>query len=103
MAFSPSDRSTIETSFARAGERLRDVDALLARAAPDVAALRVAVLSAQGALAEAHAVVADPDEAIRVPCPYCGYRVMPKATLCLSCWHVLDPSRPRATAAETGA
>lgn len=94
MAFSPSDRSTIETSFALAGARLRDVEALLGEARPDVAVLRVAVLSALGALADAHAVVADPEEAIRVPCPHCGYRVMPKATLCLSCWHVLEPSRP---------
>jgi DNA-directed RNA polymerase subunit RPC12/RpoP len=26
-------------------------------------------------------------------CPYCSYRVMSAATLCLSCWRKLDPER----------
>jgi hypothetical protein len=82
---SARDRSTVDRSLDAVGERLRALGALLDTGG-EVGALRGAVASALDALQEAHAIVADPREAQRVACPHCGYRIMPDATLCLSCW-----------------
>jgi hypothetical protein len=91
MEPSARDRSTVDMFLVAAEERLRALGALLDTGG-EIGALRVAVASALDALGDAHAIVADPREAQRVACPHCGYRVMPDATLCLSCWRRLAPT-----------
>jgi DNA-directed RNA polymerase subunit RPC12/RpoP len=93
MEQSARDRLTVEKYLATARERLRALRDLLDDGASEVGVLRVAVVSALGAVDDAHSIVADPREAARVACPYCGYRIMSDATLCLSCWRKLDPKR----------
>jgi hypothetical protein len=89
---SARDRSTVDRSLVAVGERLRALGALV-EAGGETGSLRVAVASALDALQEAHAIVVDPREALRVACPHCGYRIMPDAALCLSCWR--KPAPPR--------
>ena len=93
MEPSAHDRSTIEKYLATARERLRALRDVFDAGGAEVGALRVAVASVLGALDDAHAIVADPREVQRVACPHCGYRVMPGATLCLSCWRKLTPTK----------
>lgn len=91
MEPSARDRLTVDRFLAAVGERLRALGALL-ESGGEVGALRGAVGSALDALQEAHAIVVDPREARRVSCPHCGHRVMPDATLCVSCWRKLAPT-----------
>jgi hypothetical protein len=93
LELNPRDRLLVEACLATARERLRALGGLLDDEGPGLGVLRVAVISALGALDDAHALVADPREAARVACPFCGYRVMSDATLCLACWRKLAPTR----------
>jgi len=95
METSAHDRSTVEKHLATARERLLALSALLDNRYAESSVLRGAVVSALGALNDAHSIVADPREVARVGCPYCGFRVMSDATLCLSCWRKLDPEKSK--------
>ena len=87
-----NDRPAVEKYLAIAQERLRALGAFL-DGGGELGAARAAVASALGAVDDARSSVVDPREAARVACPHCGYRVMSDATLCLSCWHKLAPTR----------
>ncbi len=89
------DRPTIEKYLATVRERLRALGVLVEDGNGKADAIRAAVASTVGALNDVQSFVTDPRDAMRVACPYCGTRVMPDATLCLSCWHQL--ARPAAS------
>lgn len=98
MEFTPSDRLAAEIYFAQARESLRALAALLQPLAPGVTsnAVRTAITTAVGALdGAAQALDASSPDAARIPCPFCGNRVMRAATVCGSCWHKLDRARER--------
>jgi hypothetical protein len=93
MESSALDRPRLASHLATIGDRLRALLGLLdAGRGEGGENIRAAVASALGALEDAQSLVVDPRESTRVPCPFCGTRVMPAATLCLSCWRRLDAS-----------
>lgn len=93
MEITPSDRLVVQIHFAKARESLRALVAILQPLPPGVTsdAVRAAIRTASEALdVAAHALDGSAPDAARVPCPFCGNRVIWTATLCGACWHKLD-------------
>jgi hypothetical protein len=86
------DRPTIERHLAALGVRLRALGALFEAGGGEAGAIPAAIAAAFGALDDVQTIVADPRDATRVACPFCGARVMREATLCFSCWRRVVPS-----------
>jgi len=91
MELGARDRSRLEVVLTTARERLQALDGL--STPDDVAVLRAAIVDALGALDDALSLMPSPRDDGRVACPTCGSRVMRDATLCLSCWRTLAPTR----------
>ncbi len=94
MEFAPSDRLAAEMHFAKARENLRALAALVKPVGPGTSsgAVSAAIATASRAL-DGAAQALDPNgpDAARVPCPFCGNRVVRGATLCGACWRKLVP------------
>jgi DNA-directed RNA polymerase subunit RPC12/RpoP len=93
MEMNARDRSAVATYLTTARDRLRSLGALMEAEPPELGAVRGAIAVALAAVDDAQSIVADPRESGRVACPYCSYRVMSDATLCMSCWRRLDPAK----------
>lgn len=94
MEIAPNDRLAAEMHFAKARENLRALAALLQPAGAGAASsvVATAITTAARALDGAAAGLGpDAVDSARVPCPFCGNRVVRGATLCGTCWRKLAP------------